>query len=144
MPGNNSSSCKSLPARQHIPLGEMEKQTLFKRDLSSTARLLSRSHHSTHGSSHGLGPSEPLQHTPKGCFPPLCSFLSVSRSLLGECQEEPGFVLVKIFIWEVVVLKMLLQAAFCSQQAPKLPQHSLSHLEELLCFETGGAAGASR
>lgn len=39
--------------------------------------------------------------------------------------------LVEIFIRELVVLEMLLQAASCSQRAPKLPQHSLSHSEEL-------------
>ena len=44
------------------------------------------------------------RHTPKQRLPPLCSFLSVSKSLLGGCQEEPGSVLAEIFIREAVVL----------------------------------------
>lgn len=36
-------------------------------------------------------------------FPSL--FLSVSKSLLGGCQEEPGFVLAEISIWEAALLR---------------------------------------
>lgn len=40
----------------------------------------------------------------KGAFPPLCLVLSVSKSPLGGCQEEPGFMLAEISIPELVVL----------------------------------------
>lgn len=58
----------------------------------------------------------PPQHTPKWFSSPLCSLLSVSKFLLGGCQEEPGFMLVEIFIQEVV-----LSRCHCTLQA--LMQH---------------------
>lgn len=131
------------PGWQHFPLGQMQKQSLLKRDLSSMSGW-SQGELSCLKLNLGLcmdqdQPSHP-QHTPKQCFPPSL-FLSVSKSLLGGCQEEPGFVLAEIFIREVVVLSRCLCKLQALEQAPKLPQNSSLSLEGLLYFGTGGAPG---
>lgn len=61
----------------------------------------------------GFGSDEPPRTPQKGDFP-LCSSLSVSKCLLGECQGEPGSVLAQPFSWEV-----LLQLP----ASPQIPPH---------------------